>query len=85
MKITEQTEIDVWRAPVRKVMVLRWSDDETNPVKIDYIEAIFHRFTIDSCIDEGQVLTYPAAIIEWPDGRVNSLYVEFITFLDSSN
>lgn len=67
---------------MRKVMVLGWNDDEANPEKVDRGEAVFHGFTTDSCIEEGQVLTYPAAIIELPTGEVISLYVDFIRFLD---
>jgi hypothetical protein len=68
---------------MRKVMVLGWSDDAVSPVKVDRGEATFHGFTTDSCIDEGQLLTYPAAIVEWPSGEVTSLYVDFIRFLDA--
>lgn len=67
---------------MRKVMMLGWNDDEANPEKVDRGEAIFHEFTTGSCIDEGQVLTYPTAIIELPTGEVISLCVDFIRFLD---
>lgn len=68
---------------MRRVMVLGWSDDEANPVKVDRGEATFHGFTTDSCIDEGHPVTFPAAIVEWPNGEVTSIYVDFIRFLDS--
>ncbi|HAW14986.1 MAG TPA: hypothetical protein DCW37_07280 [Cellvibrionales bacterium] len=42
--------------------------------------AVFHEFGLDN--DEGSG-SYSIAIVEWPNGEVESVYVELIRFLDS--
>lgn len=63
-------------------MVLRWGDAGSDePAKVDRGEAVFHAFSTDSCIEDGTVLMWPAAVIEWPSGEVTSVHIEFIRFL----
>ena len=67
---------------MRKVMMLGWADDESSqPVKVDRGEAMFHCFSTDSCLEGCDVLTWPAAIVELPNGEVITLHAEFIRFV----
>jgi hypothetical protein len=45
-------------------------------------EAVFHRFSMDyEEFDEGPG-NYPVAIIEWPDGKVDTVRVSLIQFVN---
>jgi len=69
---------------MRKVIVLRWGDVESNePVKIDLGEALLHCFSTESCHCEEGVHIWPAAIIEWPDGEVMTVHAELVRFLEA--
>ena len=58
----------------RKVMVKTYSGRE--------LEATFHQFV--ACVEgEGSIYSIVCAVIEWPDGRVDSFGINDIRFLDS--
>ena len=45
-------------------------------------EAVFHQFSTDHEEFEDGPGNYPAAIIEWPDGQLESVHVNFLRFVD---
>lgn len=45
-------------------------------------EAIFHQFGVGYEEFETGLAPYSTAIVEWPDGRVENVYVEHIRFVD---
>lgn len=68
---------------MRKVMVLGWDDSESDQtLKVDRIETTFHCFSTESCLEGDQVLVWPAAILELPDGEVMTVHAEFIRFVN---
>lgn len=45
-------------------------------------EALFHGFSVDSYQAEGGVMTYCVAIVEFPDGTVDTVYPTLIRFVN---
>lgn len=71
---------------MRKVMVseLSWSPEAKRNVKKEKGEALFHQFGIDyEEFETAGPAQFTSAIIEWPDGQVESVGVPFIRFLDN--
>ncbi len=67
----------------RQVMVSRNKILPTGKLKPQEMGvATFHEFGQDHQEYEGGPGNYPVAIVEWPDGRVESVYVDMIRFLE---
>ena len=66
----------------RRVMVSHYTQNiKTNGVEPEERgEATFHEFGLDLVEGEG---SYSIAIVEWPNGEVESVNAELIRFLDS--
>lgn len=63
---------------MRKTMVMEWKDGKMS----DKGEAVFHQFGCDFMeMNDGNV-NYSTAIVEWPDGAVENVPVQYIRFLD---
>lgn len=83
MKITEQARISIGGVPLRKVMVSGCDyTDSDHPTLMERGQAWFHAFSTDSCVEHGTIQVWPIAIVEWPDGQVETVYAELIQFLD---
>lgn len=85
---------------LRKVAVQKWDPREEEVpawpgstlthtrkfnVKIDAGEAVFHQFGVAYEEFENGPGNFTTAIIEFPDGRVESVCVEMIRFLDPAS
>ena len=45
--------------------------------------AVFHQFSVDYVEFESGPGNFSTAIVEWPDGKVESVPVEYVRFLDN--
>ena len=61
----------------RRVEVTNWKTGEKR-------EALFHQFGLDlEDSGDGNSSSYTVAIVEYPDGSVESVCLQYIRFLDS--
>ena len=72
---------------LRRVMVSKWAHvfNGEKPMEwkdVEIGEATFHGFGVDVEEFENGPGNYSAAIVEWPDGRVEMIRADKIRFLD---
>jgi len=67
---------------MRKVMVSKYVKHPDNKLHLEEVGvAAFHQFGVDYEEFENGPANFTVAIIEWPDGKVESIAVECIKFL----
>ena len=61
---------------LRRVEVTNWKDGTKS-------EALFHQFGLELMESSDGNASYSVAIVEYPDGSVESVCLQYIRFLDS--
>jgi hypothetical protein len=71
---------------MRRVIVFKWEKDEKGISKlVEKEEAYFHAFGVDYDEFESGPGNFSTAIVEWSDGKVESVFVNHIRFIDRPN